>query len=194
VITWPSRTRNAPYTHTFSGPLQESMEALMRCPSADQPGAGGKVRGTTGPSSSVQMVVDPLGGRVEWVTTVVLLGRSLCRYSLPSSESDASVCPPARTCAGSGCMVMRSPSNTRKLHWLSTPFAINQIKSTSKRCQRPDDLKHPTAHCKDGCGNWMRPCGTEPSGSPTTHPRCETAKKANAAAPTTAGRPPVAQE
>jgi hypothetical protein len=27
------------------------------------------VRGTTGPNSSVPMVVDPLGGRVEWVTT-----------------------------------------------------------------------------------------------------------------------------
>ncbi len=29
----------------------------------------------------------------------------------------------------------------------------------------PDDLKHPTAQCKDDCGSWMRPCGTSPSGS-----------------------------
>src|SRR5437868_5100376 len=36
----------------------------MRWPSADQPGAGGKVRGTTGPNSSVQMVVDPLVGNI----------------------------------------------------------------------------------------------------------------------------------
>ncbi len=36
----------------------------MRCPVADQPGAGGKARGTTGPSSSVQMVVEPSGGSV----------------------------------------------------------------------------------------------------------------------------------
>lgn len=41
-----------------------SMGALMRWPSADQPGAGAKVRGLTGPSSSVQRVVDPTGG---WV-------------------------------------------------------------------------------------------------------------------------------
>jgi hypothetical protein len=34
----------------------------MRWPSVDQPGAGAKVRGITGPSSSVQMVVDPAGG------------------------------------------------------------------------------------------------------------------------------------
>src|SRR6266566_3429783 len=65
-------------------------------------------------------------------------------------------------------MVTHSPSNTRKLHWLSTPFAINQITSTSKRCQRPDDLKHPTAHCKEGCGNWMRPYGISPGGFLTT--------------------------
>jgi hypothetical protein len=36
----------------------------MRCPFGDQPAAGGKVRGTTGPSSSVQMVADPSGGAV----------------------------------------------------------------------------------------------------------------------------------
>src|SRR5258708_1171048 len=68
----------------------------------------------------------------------------------------------------SGCMGMRSRWNTRKLHLLSIPFAINRIKSTSKRCQRPDDLKPPTVHCKGGCGNWMRPCGIWLRGSPTT--------------------------
>src|SRR5205823_1479749 len=36
----------------------------MRWSSADQPGAGGKVRGTTDPNSSVQMVVDPLIGNI----------------------------------------------------------------------------------------------------------------------------------
>ena len=36
----------------------------MRCPSGDLPGAGPKVRGTTGPSSEVAMVVDPSGGGV----------------------------------------------------------------------------------------------------------------------------------
>jgi hypothetical protein len=36
----------------------------MRWPFADQPGAGGNVRGVTGPSSSVQTVVDPSGGSV----------------------------------------------------------------------------------------------------------------------------------
>ncbi len=36
--------------------------ALMRCPLGDQPAAGSKVRGTTGPSSSVQTVVEPSGG------------------------------------------------------------------------------------------------------------------------------------
>src|SRR5437588_1408539 len=36
----------------------------MRWPSADQPGARGKVRGTTGANSSVQMVVDPLVGNI----------------------------------------------------------------------------------------------------------------------------------
>src|SRR6266568_606675 len=80
-------------------------------------------------------------------------------------------------------MVMRSPSNTRTHHWLSSPFAINQIKSTSKRCQRPDALKHPIAHCKDGYGNWMRPSGSSPSGSPT-----ETTTQDDAHPISTAGR------
>src|SRR6266567_549640 len=59
------------------------MCALIRCPVADQPGAGGKVRGTTGPSSSVQMGVSPWGGSVEWVTTVVLLGRASLSRGVP---------------------------------------------------------------------------------------------------------------
>ena len=36
----------------------------MRVPVGDQPGAGGNVRGMTGPSSSTQMVVTPSGGLV----------------------------------------------------------------------------------------------------------------------------------
>ncbi len=52
----------------------------------------------------------------------------------------------------------------RKHHWLSIPFAINQIKSTSKQCQRPDDLKPLIALRKGGSGNWMRPYGISPSG------------------------------
>lgn len=55
----------------------------MRWPSADQPGAGAQVRGITGPNSSVQMVVDPAGGWVEWVRTAVLLGRASLSSLLP---------------------------------------------------------------------------------------------------------------
>jgi hypothetical protein len=36
----------------------------MRCPSGDQPGAGGKLRGITGPSSSAQITVVASGGVV----------------------------------------------------------------------------------------------------------------------------------
>ncbi len=62
VISLPSRTRRAPYTQTFSSPRLYSRGALMRWPLEDQPGAGANVRGIRGPSSSVQMVVDPSGG------------------------------------------------------------------------------------------------------------------------------------
>src|SRR5215472_1324691 len=62
----------------------------MRWPVADQPGAGGKLLLTTGPSSSVQSVVDPGGGAGEWVTTAVLLGRRLGRAAPPSCASGAS--------------------------------------------------------------------------------------------------------
>jgi hypothetical protein len=37
---------------------------LIRCPPGDQPGAGGNVRGITGPSSSAQITVEPAGGAV----------------------------------------------------------------------------------------------------------------------------------
>jgi transposase len=49
----------APETHTFSGPRRYSRGALMRWPSGDQPGAGGNVRGLTGPSSSTSRTVAP---------------------------------------------------------------------------------------------------------------------------------------
>jgi len=64
VNVCPSRTRNAPYTQTLSGPRAYSSGALMRCPFADQPGAGANVRAVTGPNSSVQTVVEPRGGSV----------------------------------------------------------------------------------------------------------------------------------
>src|SRR6266700_6333354 len=59
-----------------------------------------------------------------------------------------------------GSMVMRSQWNTKRRRSLNIPFAINQIKSTSKQCQRPDDLKPLIALCKDTFGNWMKGCGS----------------------------------
>jgi len=64
VIDLPSPTRRAPKTHTLSGPRLYSRGALIRCPSADHPGAGGKARGVTGPSSSTQTTVEFGGGSV----------------------------------------------------------------------------------------------------------------------------------
>ena len=64
VTVCPSRTRSAPYTHALSGPREYSNSALIRWPSADQPGAGGKVRGLTGPNSSAQITVASAGGAV----------------------------------------------------------------------------------------------------------------------------------
>jgi hypothetical protein len=48
----------------LSVPREYSSGALIRWPSGDQPGAGGKVRGMTGPSSSAQITVVRGGG---WV-------------------------------------------------------------------------------------------------------------------------------
>jgi hypothetical protein len=45
---------------------------LMRCPSGDQPDAGGKLRGITGPSSSAQTTVTSGGGVVSRAMTVAL--------------------------------------------------------------------------------------------------------------------------
>jgi hypothetical protein len=50
----PSRTRSAPLTHVFSSTRSLSSRTWMRWPVGDRPGAGSKVRGTTGPSSSVR--------------------------------------------------------------------------------------------------------------------------------------------
>src|SRR3712207_3948435 len=64
VVDLPSSTRRAPKTHTLSGPRLYSRGALMRWPSGDHPGVGGKVRGLTGPSSSTQTTVASGGGLV----------------------------------------------------------------------------------------------------------------------------------
>ena len=47
-----------------AAPRPYSRGALLRCPSADQPGAGGNARGVTGPTSSRQRTVAPAGGSV----------------------------------------------------------------------------------------------------------------------------------
>ena len=60
----PSQGRRAPYTQVFSIPRLYSNGALMRWPSVDQPGEGGKVRGMTGPSSSAHTTVTAAGGLV----------------------------------------------------------------------------------------------------------------------------------
>jgi hypothetical protein len=64
VTSCPSETHSPPYTQVLSGPREYSSGALIRCPPGDQPGAGGKVREATGPSSSAQITVEPGGGAV----------------------------------------------------------------------------------------------------------------------------------
>ena len=64
VSDLPSFTLRAPNTHALSGPRLYSRGAFMRWPSGDHPGAGGKERGVTGPSSSTQTTVEPGGGSV----------------------------------------------------------------------------------------------------------------------------------
>jgi hypothetical protein len=54
VSSLPSRTRSAPLTQVFSSTRSLSSRTWMRWPVGDRPGAGSKVRGTTGPSSSVR--------------------------------------------------------------------------------------------------------------------------------------------
>jgi hypothetical protein len=57
VSALPSSTLRTPKTHALSGPRPYSSGALMRCPPGDHPGAGGKARELTGPSSSTQTTV-----------------------------------------------------------------------------------------------------------------------------------------
>src|SRR4029450_10992619 len=88
--------------------------AVMRWPSPDHPGAGGKVRGVTGPSSSTQRIVAPSGGSVERVTIGVLLGQSPDQRSWPTAVSAASgPAPPtgcvAPDCAPPGCLGIGRP-------------------------------------------------------------------------------------
>lgn len=58
----PWRIREPPYTHVLSLPRAYSSRSLIRCPSGGQAGAGGKVRGGTGPGSSVRITVVAGGG------------------------------------------------------------------------------------------------------------------------------------
>ncbi|MFD7996790.1 hypothetical protein [Streptomyces mexicanus] len=61
---------------------------MMRWPSGDQPGAGGNVRGITGPTSSAQTTVAPSGGQAsQWHT--------LPSNALPTGE-DVFTFPDAR--------------------------------------------------------------------------------------------------
>jgi hypothetical protein len=53
-----------PKTQTLSGLRRYSRGALLRCPSGDQPGAGGNGRGVTGPRSSTPRTVAFVGGAV----------------------------------------------------------------------------------------------------------------------------------
>ncbi len=64
VIACPSATRSLPQAQVLSAPREYSSGALIRCPPGDQPGAGGKVRGITGPSSPAQTTAEPAGGAV----------------------------------------------------------------------------------------------------------------------------------
>jgi hypothetical protein len=74
----------------------------MRWPERDQAGAGGNVRGTTGPRSSRQRVVAPVGGSVEQATTAVLVGRRPWRLWPCSCPSSGCAASGRRRCAGCG--------------------------------------------------------------------------------------------
>lgn len=67
--------------HTCSSPRLYFNDALMRCPSGDQPRAGRKVRGITGPGSSVQMVVGSVEGWGVGDGRNSDCGRNLCHWS-----------------------------------------------------------------------------------------------------------------
>src|SRR5215213_619393 len=104
VIDLPSSTRRAPKTHTLSRPRPYSRGALMRCPSGDHPGAGGKARGATGPSSSTQTTVESGGGFVYSPTILDLLGRTPGLHCAPTVAYCASVHLHAVGCALPGCV------------------------------------------------------------------------------------------
>jgi hypothetical protein len=113
VTVWPSATRSPPSTQVFSDPRRSSSGALTRWPAADQPGAGGNVRGTTGPSSSAQTTVTPAGGWVERSMTRALWGRTLGHYRPSKSAGAASVPPRPAGCDGPDCARRRSPARER---------------------------------------------------------------------------------
>src|SRR3712207_5148257 len=99
VSDLPSSTLRAPKTHTLSRPRPYSRDALMRWPSGDHPGAGGKARGVTGPSSSTQTTVEPGGGSVYKPTILDLLGRTPGPCSRPTAGCSANAPLHAAGCA-----------------------------------------------------------------------------------------------
>ena len=87
----------------------------------------------------------------------------LCAFPSVETLWRNGACSPA--CGDAGYMGMRSPSNTKKPHWPSIPFATNRITSISRACQKPSASRPPIAHRKADSGNWMRRYGTWPNGS-----------------------------
>lgn len=99
VSDLPPSTRRAPKAHTLSLARPYSRGTLMRSPSSDYPGAGGKARGVTGPSSSTQTTVE--SGRASvWSPRILdLLGRTQDPRSAPTAECFTTVRLRASGCA-----------------------------------------------------------------------------------------------
>jgi hypothetical protein len=90
VTTCPSATRSAPYPRSCPG-RGRSPARLDPVAVGGQPGAGGKLRGSTGPSSSAQLTVVAGGGLVSQAMTLALLGRTPGRGWSSTSGSVASL-------------------------------------------------------------------------------------------------------
>src|SRR5436309_1568780 len=98
----------------------------MRRPSGDQPGAGGKVRGLTGLSSSRQRIVAPSGGSVYRVTIRALLGQTPDQDSLLNCEDAATALLLSRGCVGSGCAPPGCPSRGPLAPFIGLAKAISK--------------------------------------------------------------------